>query len=65
MKNDGNAAAMNGDNLLTWFERIKACQTPEDMAGLLDRDGRSFCPSANCIGSHCRECVIAWLSEEV
>lgn len=49
---------------MTWFERIKACQTPEEMAELLDRDGWSFCHSVNCIGEHCEECVIAWLNRE-
>lgn len=29
---------------MTWFERIKACQTPEEMAVILDTDKRGFCP---------------------
>lgn len=54
---------------VTWFERIKACETPEEMKRLLDEEGRSFCPYPDCPdgfrdGDSCGGCVLRWLEEE-
>lgn len=71
MTNDENAAAMKKDNPLTWFERIKACQTPEEMAELLDNGSeRAFCPFCGCppgrgnADRNCHDCIVAWLCGE-
>lgn len=57
---------------MTWFERIKACETPEEMKRLLDEEGRSFCPYPDCPDcpdtladyTDCNGCVLRWLEEE-
>lgn len=54
----------------TRFDRIRACQTPEEMAVELNANGRRFCPKEysrkepTCTVP-CGECIISWLSEEV
>ncbi len=55
---------------MTWFERIRTCGTPEEMAALLDNGrGRVFCPHVGdpcpCRGENlsCCECVARWLKE--
>ncbi|RKJ79194.1 hypothetical protein D7X33_08605 [Butyricicoccus sp. 1XD8-22] len=52
---------------MTWFEKIKTCRTPEELAALLkNRNERSFCPRMHmiCGVSSCRDCIVAWLSED-
>ena len=56
---------------MTWFERIKACQTPEEMEVILDTDKRGFCPgnAADSTGrcgypGRCGTCIIEWLRAE-
>ncbi len=53
----------------TWFQRLKACQSPEEMAGLLNTNSRIFCPlvDASCVGVHdavCTACITEWLGRE-
>lgn len=55
---------------MTWFERVKACETPEEMAELLDGGERMFCPANGyafrCTEkSECKSCVPHWLKEDV
>lgn len=57
---------------MTWFERIKACQTPEEMAEMLDDEKETiFCPSCGCCpagGDYeqtlCHDCITDWLRRE-
>ena len=52
---------------MTWFEKIQACGTPEDLAALLKNGKeRSFCPRMHviCGVPSCRDCIAAWLAEE-
>ncbi len=52
---------------MTWFEKIKACGTPKELAALLkNRNERSFCPRMHviCGVASCRDCIAAWLSED-
>ena len=54
----------------THFDKIRACQTPEEMVVQLNANGRRFCPKEysrkepTCTVP-CGECIVAWLSEEV
>ena len=56
---------------MTWFERIKACQTPEEMAEMLDDEKEtSFCPFGSCPAGGdyeqtlCHDCITDWLRRE-
>lgn len=54
---------------MTWFERVKACETPVEMAELLDKGGRLFCPCRKCPiipeeEVSCTGCVLIWLRED-
>jgi len=52
---------------VTWFEKIKACGTPKELAALLtNRNERSFCPRMHviCGVASCRDCITVWLSED-
>ncbi len=51
---------------MTWFEKIRACGTPGELAALLKNGKeRSFCPRMHviCSVSSCRDCIAAWLEE--
>ena len=54
---------------LTRFDRIRTCETPEEMAVELNANGRRFCPKEysrkepTCTVP-CGECIVAWLQEE-
>lgn len=53
----------------TRFDRIRACQTPEEMAVELNANGRRFCPKEYsrkepACAVPCGECIAAWLREE-
>ena len=57
------------DSAPTWFQRLKACRSPEEMAGLLNTDSRIFCTlvDASCVGAHdsvCIACTTEWLGRE-
>lgn len=53
---------------LTRFDRIRACQTPEEMVVELNTNGHRFCPKeysrkeTDCTVP-CGECIVAWLRE--
>lgn len=54
---------------VTRFDRIRACQTPEEMAVELNANGRWFCPKEysrkeTTCAIPCGECIVAWLREE-
>lgn len=51
---------------MTWFERVKACETPEDLAELLDGGERMFCPRKDnlCSCDNCSACIAEWLKED-
>lgn len=52
---------------MTWFEKIKACDTPKELAALLKNGKeRTFCPHVHriCGISPCRDCIAAWLEEK-
>ena len=54
---------------VTRFDRIRACETPEQMAVELNANGRQFCPKAywrkqpECTVP-CGECITTWLRGE-
>jgi hypothetical protein len=53
---------------VTRFDRIRSCQTPEEMVLELNANSRRFCPKAyrkkesDCIVP-CGECIATWLRE--
>lgn len=55
---------------VTRFDKIRACQTPEEMVVELNANSRRFCPKSyvkkwrDCTVS-CGECIAAWLREGV
>ncbi len=54
---------------VTRFDRIRACQTPEEMVVELNANGRRFCPKEYsrkepACAVPCGECIAAWLREE-
>lgn len=65
------AAEADGDESPTWFERIKRCETPEEMAAALCGAGRMFCPHPRdscgvfAFGENCHHCAAMWLREKV
>lgn len=59
---------MDGERI-TRFDRIRNCETPEEMAVELNADGRRFCPKEytkkdTACTAPCGECIVIWLREE-
>lgn len=65
-------AEADGDESPTWFERIKGCETPEEMAALIHGVNPFFCrygeKPLSCVYQICPDCcncIALWLREKV
>jgi len=67
------SAETDGDESPTWFERVKNCETPEEMAALLEGADPLFCshfkeeplPCRYHDHPNCYNCIALWLREKV